>query len=45
LLAGPIRIGCGSQKVVESCGGVLEGTVPDAESGVQKRRYWISVAR
>jgi hypothetical protein len=26
-------------------GEVLEGTIPDPESGVQKRRYWISVAR
>lgn len=30
-----------SQKVVEACGGVLEGTIDCSESGVPKRRYWI----
>jgi len=35
----------GSQKVVETCGGVLEGTIPCPETGVQKRRYWISIPR
>jgi predicted acetyltransferase len=34
-----------SQKVVEACGGVLEEIIPCPESGVPKRRYWISISR
>lgn len=34
-----------SQKVIETCGGVLEGTILCPESGVKKRRYWISIPR
>ena len=34
----------GSQKVVESCGGVLEGKIPCPETGVEKRRYWITIS-
>lgn len=32
----------GSQRVVEACGGIFEGTVDCPDSGVQKKRYWIS---
>lgn len=39
---GPDTLG---QTAARSWGGVLEGIIPDPESGVQKRRCWISVAR
>jgi predicted acetyltransferase len=34
----------GSRKVVEACGGVFEGIIKCAESGVPKRRYWLHTA-
>lgn len=32
-----------SRRVVEKCGGLLEGTSPILESGVIQCRYWISL--
>jgi predicted acetyltransferase len=34
----------GSIKVIERCGGILEGITNDTELEVQKRRYWISTS-
>lgn len=34
-----------SRRVVEKCGGVYEGSVDCAESGVPKRRYWLATTR
>ena len=31
----------GSRKVVEACGGIFEGMIDCAESGIPKRRYWL----
>jgi predicted acetyltransferase len=33
-----------SQRVVEACGGVLEEIISCADSGVPKRRYWITIS-
>jgi hypothetical protein len=32
----------GSRRVIEKCGGCLEGLTDDPDLEVQKRRYWIS---
>jgi predicted acetyltransferase len=32
-----------SARVIESCGGQLENKVPDCESGIDRRRYWVAV--
>lgn len=32
-----------SARVIESCGGQLENTVMDPDSGIPRRRYWITV--
>jgi predicted acetyltransferase len=32
-----------SRRVIEKCGGLLEGTSPIPESGVLQCRYWISL--
>ena len=34
----------GSMKVIERCGGILEGLVRDPDRGIQKRRYWLQTA-
>jgi predicted acetyltransferase len=34
----------GSRKVVESCGGIFEGTLDCPEEGVLKRRYWLNTS-
>jgi predicted acetyltransferase len=34
-----------SQRVVEACGGVLETILRCPETGVPKRRYWLSIPR
>jgi predicted acetyltransferase len=33
----------GSRKIIESAGGVYDGTVEDPESHVMTRRYWIAI--
>ncbi len=33
----------GSQKVIESCGGIFENVTDDSQLKVQKRRYWINI--
>ncbi len=33
----------GSAAVIERCGGVFEGVVPDPEGGTDRRRYWIDL--
>ena len=32
-----------SQKIIERSGGVLENQVPNAETGIDKRRYWVDI--